>query len=241
MRLDIYLTEKKLVPSRQKAKQLISRMAVLVNGNVVSKPSFIVCDDDNVIVSNESEILRYASFGGVKLEKAIKEFNIDIRDEILLDVGASTGGFTHCALEHGAKKSYCVDVGTEQLSETLKNDKRVINLEKTNILNLDFSKFKDISLVTIDVSFCSIFPIIDYIYSNVNNDTKFICLLKPQFEVGKAYISKGGIVKNDRVIDTIIKRFQNTLIDKEARDIEYTISPRKDEKLNKEFLFYFKK
>ena len=140
IRLDICLVNKNIVPSRSKASELIHNGKVTVNGKVIVKPSFEVLESDNISLL-ENELLKFVSRGGLKLEKALNYFNINIKDFIILDIGASTGGFTDCALKHNAKKVYSLDVGTDQLHESLKNDSRVISLENTNFKDVDSSMF----------------------------------------------------------------------------------------------------
>ena len=156
IRLDVYLVNKNFVPSRSKASELIHNGKVLVNNKVIIKPSFDVNEDDNITVL-ENQVLKYVSRGGLKLEKALQFFNIKINDFTILDIGASTGGFTDCALKHGAKKVYSLDVGTDQLHESLKSNTQVVSLENTNFKDINKQLVPDkIDLYVCDVSFISI-------------------------------------------------------------------------------------
>ena len=197
MRLDIFLFQNGFVKSRQRAKCLIEDGNVKVDGKVIQKPSFDV-------ISNEIKIeviddCPYVSRGGLKLEGILKATGVEVANKVCLDIGASTGGFTHCLLLNGAKRVYAIDSGTNQLDPLLKNDPRVISIENFNARNLTIEATTEmVDLITIDVSFISQNLIIPTIQAVLMDDGVFFSLIKPQFEVGKALVGKGGIVKDKK-------------------------------------------
>lgn len=209
MRVDLYLFNNGYVKSRQKAKVLIESGCVLIDGRAVSKPSVDVDELSEHIVEISDNCI-YVSRGGLKLEGILDYAKIDVSNKICLDIGASTGGFTDCLLKRGACKVYALDSGSNQLDIDLRNDERVISIENFNARN-DISAvvFDKIDVITIDVSFISQTLIIPSAFSVLANDGIYISLIKPQFEVGKGGVGKGGIVKDkkfrklavDRVID----------------------------------------
>ncbi len=226
VRLDNLLVEKGLVESREKAKALILEGNVLVNEIKADKPGTFINPDASLKVLHK---MPYVSRGGLKLEAPLKNFKIDANDKIAMDVGASTGGFTDCLLQHGAKKVYAVDVGYGQLDWKLRNDQRVILLEKTNIRYLDEAvrdqgsgirgqELEDliknnIDIATVDVSFISLLKVIPKITEFLKKDGEIIALIKPQFEVGRKDVGKGGVVKDEskrlEVIEKISKEADN--------------------------------
>lgn len=193
-RLDARMVNEGISPSRQKAKEAIVSGAVFVNGKNIVKPSFSVTESDT-IVCNVSE--KYVSRGGLKLEPILDQTSI--LGFVAMDVGASTGGFTQCMLDHGAKLVYAVDVGHGQLHESLKNHPSVINLEGTDIRSESLKLvigYNSIDFCSVDVSFISLNMVLPSIYQYVKEDGYIACLVKPQFEVGKKYIGKHGVVKD---------------------------------------------
>lgn len=200
-RLDLYVKEK-LNISRQKAVELIKGSCVDINGKTVCKPAYIVKDTDNININNTDNVLKYVSRGGYKLEKAINVFNINLKNKICIDIGASTGGFTDCMLQNGASKVYAVDVGSNQLADKLKNDKRVVSLENTDIRNIDFDFKAD--FISCDISFISIKHIINKAESLLSENGQAVFLIKPQFEAGREFLNKNGIVKNPKVHKRVI-------------------------------------
>lgn len=195
LRLDAALVDKGLVKSRERAKELIKKGGVTVNGKVVAKPSFAVSEADEVLVVAEQ--LRYVSRGGLKLEKALRVFGIDVSERICADLGASTGGFTDCLLQNGARKVYAVDVGHDQLNESLRNNEKVVNIEGVNVK--DFSTAytgERVEVVTADLSFISVKKSLCVIKNILTENGVAVILIKPQFEVGKSRVGKGGIVKD---------------------------------------------
>lgn len=235
-RLDMVLTEKGYYPSREKAKEAIASSRVKLNGKILTKPSLEV--EEECIF--ETLPFSFVSRGGYKLQKAIEEFNIDLKDKIVLDIGASTGGFTDVCLQNGAKKVFAVDTGKDQLDIKLKNDKRVVNLEKTNYLNLDCSSFQ-IDFVVIDISFVSITKIIPKLYADFKN-VEIIALIKPQFEVGLEYAKKHkGIVKDEKMHKIVLENVKNAFKNANFSILGEIESPIKGGDGNKEFLFYLKR
>ena len=208
MRIDVFLVEKGLLSSRSRAKELIEKGAVTVSDKIITKPSFDISEatDENDVKIDENEN-KYVSRGGYKLEALLKAFSIDARDKIALDIGASTGGFTDCLLKHGAKRVFAVDSGTAQLSPQIRCDERVVSIENYNARYLDKKDFTDnFDIVTIDVSFISQTLIIPKISELLSSGALFLSLIKPQFEVGKEFIGKKGIVKDGRARDFAVKK-----------------------------------
>lgn len=198
MRIDCYLVENKIVKSRERAKEHIKNGDVLINGKVVLKPSVEVTIDDNV--EFHGDVLKYVGRGGLKLEKAIKVFNVDLNGKICMDIGASTGGFTDCMLQNGAEYVYAVDVGHDQLDKKLCTDNRVYNMEKTNFTELFAENFDPYpSFFSVDVSFVSLKKIIPKLSELMREGSSAVVLIKPQFEAGKSDIGKNGIVKDKKV------------------------------------------
>ena len=207
-RLDLLLVERQLAPSRERAQSLIMAGKVLVNAERVDKPGKSVNVDSELVVQAQDH--PYVSRGGVKLAGAIREFQIEVLDRIALDVGASTGGFTDCLLQHGAEKVYAVDVGYGQLAWKLRQDPRVVNLERKNIRYLDSVNLADpIQLVVVDASFISLRLILPKLYELMAVGSQLLALVKPQFEAGRKEVGKGGRVKEEvvhaRVLNEIIE------------------------------------
>ena len=239
MRLDLYLVNNKYFESRNKAKMEIENNNELINDKIINKASYDVLDTDKITILENT--LKYVSRGGLKLEDAINSFNIDFNDKVILDIGASTGGFSDCALKFNAKLVYAVDVGSNQLHESLKNDKRVISLENTNILNLDLNILNPYpQILVMDVSFVSILYLIEGINKIIKDDTLFICLIKPQFEVGKMYL-KNGVVKDKSLYIKIINNIKNELEKYNLGILKLKKSPILGGSGNKEFLCLIKR
>lgn len=207
MRLDLYLVENNLFKTRSKAKEAITNNAIYVNDKLINKPSFEVLPDSKVEI--RGEVCPFVSRGGYKLLGAIKAFNLDFKDKIIVDIGSSTGGFTDCSLQNGAKLVYAIDVGTNQLDEKLRNDPRVISMEKTNILDVVSFDY-DIDYFVMDVSFVSIEYLLPGINNLITDKNSLICLIKPQFELGKSYI-KNGIVKDRNLHIKVLKQVSDEL------------------------------
>lgn len=236
MRLDLYLVENGFYESRNKAKDAIEASCVALDGKIITKSSFDVTNQVVEIVKNNNP---YVSRGGLKLEAAIKEFRLDFKDKVIVDIGASTGGFTDCALAFNAAKVYAVDVGTNQLSEKLLNDERVISLEQTNIVDIPYFPEK-IDYFVMDVSFVSIEYLLKDIEKFIDNDNALICLIKPQFEVGKIYM-KNGIVKDRTVHIKVLENVNNALLEYNLGIDKLIPSPILGGSGNKEFLALIKR
>ena len=202
MRLDLYLSNFGYVKSRQKAKQLIEDGFVEVNSKKITKPSFLV-DENEYISVKITDSCPYVSRGGLKLEKIIQDASVVVNGKIAIDIGASTGGFTDCLLKHGARMVYAVDSGSNQLVDSLKSDERVVSIENYNARNINLDDIGELcDIITIDVSFISQTYILPNAVSLLTDDGIYISLIKPQFEAGKGRIGKGGIVKKpqDRLL-----------------------------------------
>lgn len=194
-RLDAEMVSRRIVKSRNVAQQLIKEEKVFVNDRMTSKPSFSVNDDDNIVI--KGELPKYVGRGGLKLEKALSEFNIDLSDKLCIDIGASTGGFTDCMLQSGAKLVYAVDVGKDQLDESLRKDKRVFSLENTDAREAAEKISDKADFISVDVSFISLKLVLPEVKTLLKQRGQAVALIKPQFEVGKSGLGKHGIVKSD--------------------------------------------
>lgn len=236
-RIDVLLTQKGRFASREKAKSAIMAGIVFVDGERVDKPGTSVENDANIEVK-EPEI-SYVSRGGLKLEKALKFFNIDLQGKTAIDIGASTGGFTDCMLQNGAKKVVSIDVGYGQLAWELRNNPRVIVLERTNIRYLDSSKIDFLAdFVTIDVSFISLKKVIPKACELSNDNAELVCLIKPQFEAGRDKVGKHGVVRDKRVHIDVIKEILEFLRNSGLQVFGLTYSPIRGPEGNIEFLVY---
>jgi 23S rRNA (cytidine1920-2'-O)/16S rRNA (cytidine1409-2'-O)-methyltransferase len=205
MRIDVYLAEKGFVSSRTEAKRFIDEGAVTVNGKQVSKPSFDVDGSENIFV--DRSVKEFVSRGGIKLKGALAEFCVNAQGRLCLDVGASSGGFTDCLLKSGAKHVLAVDSGSGQLVESIRKDERVTVFENYNARYMkgeDFEYSPDLAVM--DVSFISATYIIPAVYNVLTENGDFICLIKPQFEVGRSGLGKGGIVKDSKTRDLAVKK-----------------------------------
>ncbi len=237
MRLDLFLVEKGYFKSRNKAHDEIIKGAIKINGKVIKKPSFI-CEDDDIVEIDSSLTLIYVSRGGLKLEGAINSFNLDFNNKIVLDIGSSTGGFVDCALKHNATLVYAVDVGDNQLDESLRDDNRIKLFENTNILDTNFDL--DFDFVTMDVSFVSIEYLLNGIVKYIKDNTTFITLIKPQFELNNIKF-KNGIVKDKKLHLKVLNNV-NTALKSVGLGIYNIIkSPIKGKDGNLEFLALIKK
>lgn len=207
-RLDVFLHLNGSAESREKAKQLILNDCVFVNNKLINKPSTLISPNDNFTIKNKSN--NYVGRGASKLEKAIKNFNIKVKDCVAVDVGASTGGFTDYLLQHGAKKVYAIDVGHDQLHESLKTNEKVINLENINFRYINTKIFlESIDIIVVDVSFISLNLILPKIVEISHLNTDIITLIKPQFEAGKSNVGKNGIVKDKKIHLAVLNNFQD--------------------------------
>lgn len=193
-RLDVYLLKNGLVESREKGKAMIMAGVVFVDNQKVDKAGFQVKDGMNVEVRGET--LKYVSRGGLKLEKAMENFDITLDGKICADIGASTGGFTDCMLQNGATKVYSIDVGYGQLAWKLRTDERVVNLERTNFRYCTKEQVPDeLEFASVDVSFISLTKILPVMKTLMKQGAQSVCLIKPQFEAGKEKVGKKGVVR----------------------------------------------
>jgi 23S rRNA (cytidine1920-2'-O)/16S rRNA (cytidine1409-2'-O)-methyltransferase len=238
-RLDITIHNMGLAQSRERAKSLIMAGKVAVNGMVQDKPGFTVSTDDSISLKGGD--IPFASRGGLKLDAALTYFSININGCICIDVGASTGGFTDCLLKHGAKKVFAVDVGYGQLAWKLRQDRRVVSIERTNIRYMPFELIGlHVDFVTIDVSFISLKTVVPAVLKFLKKSAGIVALIKPQFEVGKGLVGKGGVVK-DPVLHKEIVSSLSDYFSGCGLNIEDVIdSPVLGPKGNREFLIYMK-
>ena len=238
-RIDIALVKRKMFSSRQKAKYAIDNGNIYINGKQEKKSSKLVSEED--IIEVKGELLKYVSRGGLKLEKAINKFGISVCNKICMDIGASTGGFTDCMLQNKAQKVYAIDVGTDQLDEKIKSNKKVISMEKTNIKDLDINKIDTIDFIGADVSFVSITHILPKIYEILKIKGQAVILIKPQFEAGIKNINKNGVVTDIKIHKKILQNIIliSNKIGFEILDIDY--SPIKGSAGNIEYLLYIEK
>lgn len=236
-RLDLILVEQEFFETREKAKREIMAGNVIVNEQVVTKAGTMFKDNDELNIRVKDR-LKYVSRGGLKLEKAIKTWDLDFEDKLVLDIGASTGGFTDCALQNKARRVYSVDVGKNQLDWKLRNDERVFSLEEMHIKDLKEEDIEDekVDFIVVDVSFISLTKVIPYFEKFLAKTGKIVMLVKPQFEVGREKIGKNGVVENEEYHDKVIKKIISF-----SKKCGYDLigvedSPIKGAKGNKEFL-----
>ncbi len=239
-RLDIELVSRGLADSRAKAQNMIKNSAVSVNGEIVAKSAFSVEKTDKIIIVGET--LKYVGKGGLKLEKAILDFNIDLKNKICVDFGASTGGFTDCMIQNGAGFVYAVDVGNNQLDSSLIENPNVQNIENTNIKDVTKQMFeKNIDFCTADLSFISLSFAIPVVYNVLSDDGEAVMLIKPQFEAGRKNLSKKGIVKDRKVHIKVLENAINMIESVGFSILNLTFSPIKGGNGNIEYLVYIKK
>ena len=240
MRLDLFLADNGYVDSRSDAKKFINEGAVTVNGKVITKPAFSLDGDEEITVDKSSK--KYVSRGGLKLEGALSTFNVDPTGAIALDVGASSGGFTDCLLQHGAASVIAVDSGSGQIAESLRLDNRVTVIENYNARYMEPTDFDCTpNLAVMDVSFISAKLIIPSVYNVLANGSDYICLIKPQFEVGRSGLGKNGIVKNDSVRSAAVRDVINFALHTGFTLEKIIESPIKGGDGNIEYLAHFKK
>ncbi len=205
VRLDRLLAMRGLAESREKAQAIIIAGQVLVNGQKRDKAGALVPEDAEIRILGET--LRYVSRGGLKLEAALREFHVFVEGKTALDIGASTGGFTDCLLQHGCKKVYAIDVGYGQMAWKLRQDPRVVVVERTNIREMEPSVIPErADVAVIDVSFISLEKVIPPILNLLKADAEIVALIKPQFEVGRERVGKGGIVRDEAARKAAIER-----------------------------------
>lgn len=236
-RLDVLVFDKGLATSRQKASALIMSGNILVNNVPMDKPGSMVPADAEII--NKGSDLPFVSRGGYKMEKAISTLDIDVSGMVCLDVGASTGGFTDCLLQHGAGRVYAIDVGYGQLDWKLRKDPRVVVIERTNIRYAPPELFPEpFDLISIDVSFISLKIVIPAVKQFLKSKGKILALIKPQFEVGKNQVGKGGVVKDPALHQSVIEQLTDFFSHKGFEIGPVIPSPILGPKGNKEFIIY---
>lgn len=238
IRLDVYLVNNGYFESREKARIAIMEGKIFVNNQKEDKPGTMIKEDANVEFRGEK--LKYVSRGGYKLEKAINAFNIDLKDNICIDIGASTGGFTDVMLQSGAKKVYAIDCGTNQLDYRLRTDDRVVVMENTNAryLTKDDIGNDNIDFVSVDVSFISLDKIVSVISQLLKKEGEAVLLIKPQFEAGKELVEKGGVVRSKKTHIDVIKNIIDICKSNKFSICGLDYSPIKGPAGNIEYLIY---
>ena len=239
-RLDVLLVERGLQESRQKAQTTIMSGLVFVNNQRVDKPGTAVANDAEIEV--RGNVLPYVSRGGLKLEKAMKSFGLTLTGMTCADIGASTGGFTDCMLQNGAVKVYAVDVGYGQLDWKLRNDPRVVCMERTNARYLTHEQIPDeLDFASIDVSFISLRLILPAVNGLLREGGHVACLVKPQFEAGREKVGKKGVVRDASVHREVLENFLNHAKESGFTVLDITYSPIRGPEGNIEYLGYLEK
>ena len=239
-RLDVLLVSQGLAASREKAKAIIMSGNVLVNGQREDKAGTMI--DVKAEITVKGGQLKYVSRGGLKLEKAMSHFDLTLEGRVCRDVGASTGGFTDCMLQNGAVKVYSVDVGHGQLDWKLRNDPRVVCMEKTNIRYVTPEQIEEpAAFVSIDVSFISLTKVLPPVRELMTEDGEIVCLIKPQFEAGREKVGKKGVVRDPKVHEEVIEKVIDfaATVGLESRELEF--SPIKGPEGNIEYLLHLLK
>ncbi len=238
-RLDNLIFELGYAQSREKAKALIMAGVVYVDNQKADKAGATYKESAKIEVRSKG--LKYVSRGGLKLEKAIKNFSLDLKDKVTMDIGASTGGFTDCMLQNGAKKVYSIDVGYGQLDWKLRNDERVVNLERTNIRYVKPEDVEPIDFFSVDVSFISLKLVLPVAKNLLKDDGLAICLIKPQFEAGRGNVGKKGVVRDRNVHIDVIATISNFCLENGFSILALDFSPIRGPEGNIEYLIYLKK
>ena len=239
-RLYIVLFERCFAESREKAKALIMSGIVYVNDQKEIKAGRDIKSDD--VIEVRGSTLKYVSRGGLKLEKAMESFPISLNDCICMDIGASTGGFTDCMLQNGAKKVYSIDVGYGQLAWKLRSDDRVVNLERTNFRYVTREQIpEEIDFASVDVSFISLKLILPVMYTLLKERGQAVCLIKPQFEAGRENVGKKGVVRDPAIHESVIKTIAEFADSQSFQVLGLEHSPVKGPEGNIEYLMYLKK
>lgn len=237
-RLDVLLVKHGLAESREKAKTLIMSGNVFVNHNREDKAGTMF-DETKAVIEIKGSTLKYVSRGGLKLEKAMKRFGLSLEGKVCMDVGASTGGFTDCMLQNGAAKVFSVDVGYGQFAWKLRQDERVVCMEKTNIRYVTPEQIGEkIDFVSIDVSFISLTKVLLPVKQLLKEDGQAVCLVKPQFEAGKEKVGKKGVVRDPAVHKEVIETVRNFAKNIGFTPLQLDFSPIKGPEGNIEYLLY---
>ncbi len=239
-RLDVLLVKNGLAPSREKAKIMIMEGNVFVAGQREDKAGSTFPEDVQIEVRGSS--LKYVSRGGLKLEKALASFPIDLNGCICMDIGASTGGFTDCMLQNGAVKVYAIDVGYGQLAWKLRSDERVVCMEKTNFRYVTDEQIKEpVDFASVDVSFISLSKILPVAYPLLKEKGEMACLIKPQFEAGREKVGKKGVVRDPKVHEEVIQNVFGFASDAGFAICGLEYSPVRGPEGNIEYLMYLRK
>ncbi len=239
-RLDVLVYERGLAESREKAKALIMAGIIYVDNQKSDKPGTTYSEDVNIELRGNK--LKYVSRGGLKLEKAISCFDLKLENCIAMDIGASTGGFTDCMLQNGASKVYSVDVGYGQLDWKLRNDTRVVNLERTNVRYITSEQVPDeIDFFSVDVCFISLVLVLPAVRPMLKENGTAVCLIKPQFEAGKGKVGKNGVVRDKAVHAEVIQKIYDYCLENGFSVLGLEYSPIKGPEGNIEYLIYIQK
>ena len=239
-RLDVLLVQRGLAPSREKAKAMIMEGNVFVANNREDKAGTMF--DETVEIEIKGNTLKYVSRGGLKLEKAMTHFGISLDEKVCMDIGASTGGFTDCMLQNGAKKVYAVDVGYGQFAWKLRQDERVVCMEKTNIRYVTPEQIDDIlDFASVDVSFISLTKVLGPARALLADNGEMVCLIKPQFEAGREKVGKKGVVREKSVHEEVIEKVIEFALETGFEVINLEYSPIKGPEGNIEYLVYLRK
>lgn len=239
-RLDVLLVNRGLAQSREKAKAVIMSGIVYVDGQKEDKAGSTF--DEKVSIEVRGNTLKYVSRGGLKLEKAMDHFHVTLKDKVCMDVGSSTGGFTDCMLQNGAVKVYAVDVGHGQLDWKLRNDERVVCMEKTNIRYVTTEHIQElVAFSSIDVSFISLTKVLLPVMNLLTEDGEIVCLIKPQFEAGREKVGKKGVVRDPMVHEEVIDKVITYAKEIGFVPLHLDFSPIKGPEGNIEYLLHLKK
>ena len=240
-RLDVLLVERRLADSREKAKAIIMTGNVFVNGEREDKAG-TTFDEEKAQIEIKGHTMKYVSRGGYKLEKAIDVFGVDVKDKVCMDIGSSTGGFTDCMLKNGAVKVFAVDVGRGQLDWKLRQDERVVSMEKTNIRYVTPEDIGEaIGFASVDVSFISLGLVLPAARNLLTDDGRMVCLIKPQFEAGREKVGKKGVVRDKAVHIEVIEKVIAIVDALHFKVLGLDYSPIKGPEGNIEYLIYIEK
>lgn len=240
-RLDILMVERRLADSREKAKAIIMAGQVFVNGQREDKAG-TTFDETKAHIEIKGKTLKYVSRGGLKLEKAMTVFDVDVRDKVCMDIGSSTGGFTDCMLQNGARKVFAVDVGHGQLDWKLRNDPRVVCMERTNIRYVRPEDVGEpIAFASVDVSFISLTKVLPAARALLSGNGQMVCLIKPQFEAGREKVGKKGVVRDKNVHVEVIRMIMEHVKEQHFAVLGLDYSPIKGPEGNIEYLIHIEK
>lgn len=234
-RIDTLIVDQGMVKSRQRAKSLIMAGKVLVNDILVDKPGTAIPVDAVIKVRQDDN--PYVSRGGLKLDKALKTLPVTVKDTVCMDIGASTGGFTDCLLQYGARKVYAVDVGYGQFDWTLRQDSRIVVLERTNIRHLEYEVInRKMDVIVADTSFISLKLVLPSAEKFMRHGTLILALIKPQFEAGKKFVQKGGVIKDPKIRNAVIEDIKVFFKTRGYQINQVVNSPISGPKGNKEYI-----